>query len=227
MTKSPSKPTITRDITVAYADDHVAVRKGIASYLNVLGGIKVVIEASNGKELLEKIEEASEPPDVCILDLKMPVMNGFDVVPILKKRWKKLKILVLSTYIEELYVVRMIRAGVDGYLSKSCDPEEIKTALVSITSAGKYQSDLFMTGMNIIVDSTIEDVPKLTAKEKICLNYCCTELSYSQIAKAMNCTLKSVEGYRDQLFKKFRVNSRISLVLYVLRTGIVQLDNGL
>ena len=218
--------TVLKEINVAFADDHVAVRKGITAYLKVLGGINVIIEAGNGKELLDKLEVATKLPEVVILDVKMPVMNGFDIVPIIKKRWKKMKILVLSTYIEELYVVRMIRAGVNGYLSKSCDPEEIKDALISITNNGKYQSELFSLGMNSSMD-TQEGIPRLTEKEKVCLNYCCTELNYAQIANAMKTTPKSVEGYRDQLFKKCKVGNRISLVLYALRNGIVQIDNGI
>lgn len=220
--KSSSRKKV---ITVAYADDHVAVRKGIASYLNILGGIRVVMEADNGKELLTKLENAVKKPDVCILDLKMPVLNGFDVVPIIRKKWKDMKILVLSTYVEELYVVKMIRAGVNGYLSKSCDPDEIKDALISIVNEGKYHSKLFIEGMASVMETLSEEPTRLTEKEKILLNYCCSSLNYAEISREMKTTLKSVEGYRDQLFRKCRVNNRVSLVLYALKNGMIQLDN--
>jgi two-component system invasion response regulator UvrY len=215
-----------KKITVAYADDHVAVRKAITSYLHDLGDIEVVIEADNGKELIEKIETSNVVPDVCIIDLKMPVLNGFETVPILRQKWKDIKILVLSTFVEEPYVVKMIRAGVNGYLSKSCDPEEIKAALLAIHNEGRYYSELFMENVALAIQQEQEKPTRISEKERVFLIHSCSDMSYAEIALKMKCTVKSVEGYRDNLFRKLGVNSRVSLVLYAIKSGLVPIENN-
>ncbi len=213
-------------ILVAYADDHTAVRKGIIAFITALGGIKVVIEANNGAELIKAMEQAETVPEICIIDIKMPVMNGFETISVLKQKWKNVKVLVLSTFIEELYVLKMIRLGANGYLSKSCDPEEIKAALVSIRNNGMYFSDFFSQKIAVALDNRHIKLPKLTEKELQLLKYCCSDHTYVQIAEMMNTTQKSVEGYRDSLFRKLKVNSRVSLAMFAIKSGIVTVDQG-
>lgn len=213
-------------VTVAYAEDHTAVRKSIISYIHGLGGIKVVIEAANGKELIEKIEKADVKPDLCIVDIRMPLMNGFEAISVIKQKWKEIKTLVLTAFAEEMYVLRMIRAGVNGYLSKDCDPEEIKEALLSIYRTGIYYSELFAQKIAIALHSKKINVPDFTDREQTFLKHCCTDLTYTQIAQIMKSTPKSVEGYRDSLFRKLKVNSRVSLALFAVQTGIVPLECG-
>src|SRR5690606_33677819 len=126
------------EIHIAYADDHTAVRKGIISFLSGLGGIVVDIEANNGKELIKQLEKVKRLPDVCLLDINMPQMDGFETLVEIKKRWQSMKVLILTVHDAELYVIRMIRNGANGYLLKSCDPEEIKKALFTIDTKGVY-----------------------------------------------------------------------------------------
>ncbi|WP_118975275.1 response regulator transcription factor [Taibaiella koreensis] len=213
-------------VLVAYAEDHVAVRKGITSYLHYLGDVNIIIEASNGKELITKLEKSDRWPDICLLDIKMPEMNGFETVSVIKKKWPDMKMLILSTFSEELYVVRMIRAGVNGYLSKSCEPTEIKKALIAIRDKGIYYSDLFLQKMTIAAQEHKLKTAQLTEKELCFLKHCCSDLTYIGIAKLMKCTPKSVEGYRDSLFRKLRVSSRVSLALFAVQLGIILIDNG-
>lgn len=213
-------------VTIAYAEDHVAVRKSITTYLNQLGGIQVVAEAGNGKELIEILESGDVIPDVCLIDLKMPVLNGFETVPILRQKWKDIKILVLSAFEEELYVVRMIRAGVNGYLSKYCEPEEIKEAILAINDKGRYYSGLYLQHIPLAAQQEHKQPAKFSERERLFLIHSCSDLTYAEIARKMKCSIKSVEGYRDNLFKKLEVNSRISLVLYAIKSGLVPLENG-
>lgn len=213
-------------VTVAYAEDHTAVRKGIISYMQSLGGVEIVIEAANGKELIEKIDKAPVKPDLCMIDIRMPLMNGFEAVAIIKQKWESIKTLVLTTFAEEMYVLRMIRAGVNGYLSKDCDPEEIKKALLTIYRTGIYYSELFAQKIAIALHNNKISVPDFTAREQDFLKHCCSDLTYIQIAHLMKCTPKSVEGYRDSLFKKLKVNSRVSLALFAVQSGIVPLESG-
>ena len=213
-------------ITIAYAEDHVAVRRAITTYLDKLGGIEVVAEAGNGKELIEKIESCDIIPDVCLIDLKMPVLNGFETVPILRQKWKDIKILVLSAFEEEPYVVKMIRAGVNGYLSKYCEPEEIKEAILAINDQGRYYSELYLQHIALAAEQDRKQPAKFSERERLFLIHSCSDLTYAEIARKMKCSIKSVEGYRDNLFKKLEVNSRISLVLYAIKSGLVPIENN-
>lgn len=213
-------------VLIAYAEDHTSVRKSIISYIHDLGGIKVIIDAANGKELIEKIEESDVKPHVCLIDIRMPELNGFETISTIKQKWKGIKTLVLTTYVEEMYVLRMIRAGVNGYLSKACDPEEIKEAVLSIHQKGIYFSDLFAEKLAIALQRQESKIPNFTEKELTFLKYCCSDMTYLQIAQVMKSTPKSIEGYRDSLFKKLQVNSRVSLALFAVRSGIVPMESG-
>ncbi|XZF13924.1 response regulator transcription factor [Chitinophagaceae bacterium MMS25-I14] len=211
-------------IHVAYADDHATVRKGIITFMGELGGISVDIEAGNGKDLLKQLEQAEHVPDICIIDINMPEMNGFDTLIEIKKRWPNMKTLVLTIFDHELYIIRMILNGANGYLLKSCDPTDIKKALVSIYNNGIYHSELVSSQFLHAIKNKEIKLPNFTEKELQVLKYCCSDLSYAQIAKNMNTTARSVEGYRDSLFKKLKVNSRVSLALYAVQAGITPLE---
>ncbi|WP_118952338.1 response regulator transcription factor [Taibaiella helva] len=212
-----------RKILVAFADDHTTVRKTVAAFLTGLGGIEVVVQAANGKELIDAIEALETKPDVAILDINMPVMNGFETVQMLKERWEGIKILVLTTFMDELYVCKMIRYGANGYLSKDCDPEEIKRALVAIKEQGMYYSDFFVEKMAVVVKDKKKE-PRITERELQFMKHCISDLTYFQIASLMKTTQKSVEGYRDSLFRKLGVNSRVGLAVFAIKSGLVTID---
>lgn len=216
----------TNPIKIAFADDHTAVRRGIISFLSVMEGINVIIQAENGRELIEKIDNSSTKPDIIIMDINMPEMTGFEAVPLIRAKWPDMKILVLSTYTEDMYIVRMIRLGVNGFLPKTCDPEEIEAALLAIHHHGFYDSNLFREKTFLASQSDKYKLPTLTAKELAFIKLCCSELTYSQISQQMHTTPKSVEGYRDMIFRKLNLGSRVSLVLFAIRTGIVTIDTS-
>jgi len=212
-----------QNIYVAYADDHTAVRKGIIAFLHSLGGIDVFIEADNGNELIGKIYKSPIIPDVCILDIKMPEMDGFETLNLLRSKWPKIKVLILTTFVDELYIIRMVQLGANGYLAKSCDPEEIKKALIAIHEEGFYFSRLFSPRINSEPEAKL---PRITEREFRLLKYICEDLTYGQIASLMNTTQRSVEGYRDSLFRKLNVNNRVSLALFAIKAGIVPIEGG-
>lgn len=212
-----------KKILVAFADDHTTVRKTVAAFLNGLGGIEVIAEAGNGKELIDAIAASERQPDVVILDINMPVMNGFETVLRLKERWEHIRILVLTTFMDELYICKMIRYGANGYLSKDCDPEEIKQALVAICEQGMYYSDLFVEKMAVVVKDKKKE-PRITERELQFLKHCLSDLTYFQIAALMKTTQKSVEGYRDSLFRKLGISSRVALAIFAIKSGLVTID---
>jgi DNA-binding NarL/FixJ family response regulator len=212
-----------KKILVAFADDHTTVRKTVAAFLTGLGGIEVIIQAANGKELIDAIEASERKPDVVVVDINMPVMNGFETVLRLKERWEHIRILVLTTFMDELYVCKMIRYGANGYLSKDCDPEEIKRALVAICEQGMYYSDFFVEKMAVVVKDKKKE-PRITERELQFMKHCISDLTYFQIASLMKTTQKSVEGYRDSLFRKLGINSRVGLAIFAIKSGLVTME---
>lgn len=214
------KPTI----PIVYADDHDAIRKSLARYLEDLGGISVLIETGDGKELIHRMSHAESLPSVCVIDIHMPAMDGFTLIAEIQKRWPGMPVLVLTVFQNECYIIRMIKLGARGYLLKSCKPEEIKDAIVSIHESGYYYSDA--AGPRLfrqVLDGKVKNL-EFSEMELAVIRYSCTELSYGKIAEELGTSRKSVEGYRDRLFQKLGINSRVSLALFAIQSGIVTLD---
>ena len=211
-------------ITIAYADDHKIVRQGIIEFINGFGGMRVDIEASNGRELIDSIEKTPSLPDVCILDISMPVMNGFEAAIEIRKRWPSIKLLALTMFHEDIYIIRMLLCGATGYLVKNCDPEEVKKAIIAVYNNGAYFSDAPTRNLFNAVRNGHVKLPNITAKESELLKHFCTELSYAEIAAKVGTTARSVEGHRDSLFKKFNTNSRVTLAILAIQFGFVPLE---
>ncbi len=205
-------------INIAMADDHAMLRKSLAEMLNNTKEIHVSIDAGNGKELIEKLHAAAGLPDICVLDVNMPDMNGYDTAKEIKSLWPDMKILALSMYETEFNVIKMLRNGANGYMLKDADPAELRKAIVEIHHHGFYHSDL-VTGriINMIQSRSVKE---LDDKETQFLQLCCTELTYKEIAEKMFKSPRTIDGYRDDLFAKLNITSRTGLVLFAINTGI-------
>jgi DNA-binding NarL/FixJ family response regulator len=213
------------EIKIAYADDHALVRKGITDYIRSFGpAYKVTIQAANGLELLEQLTQASELPDLCILDIFMPVMNGLEALVKIRERWPRMKALVLTAHNTDYYMLQFLRAGANGFLQKSCEPEELKNAVTAIYEHGVYSSDAAVYKYHKSEDNHEHIVPEFTDMEIAVLKLCCSDLSYTQIAQKLNTTMHSVDWYRSSLFKKLQVASRSGLVMFAIQFGLVELD---
>jgi len=210
-------------VHIAYAEDHVALRRSLIHLLTQMGDIAVDIEASNGRELIEKLGHCTNHPDVCLLDIGMPEMNGFETLVELKKQWPAMHVLVLSQHNLEQYIIRMISYGAGGYMLKDSEPEEIKTAILQMKNIGHYYSNLVPKRWADAIEHHQIKPIELTEMEKLILRHCCSDLSYEEIGKVLRTSKRSVEGHRDVLFKKLNVNSRVSLAIYAVRFGFVLL----
>ncbi|HYD21168.1 MAG TPA: response regulator transcription factor [Flavipsychrobacter sp.] len=208
-------------INIAIADDHEMVRMGLSTLIESFEGFRVVIQAGNGQELLEKIERAVSMPAICVVDVSMPVMNGYDTVAAIKGRWPEIKILALTMLDNEFCVVKMIANGADGYILKGDNSGQLKKALLALYDTGSYYSDLISNKLFHAIQTKSQQSPALSEKEVQVLRYVCSDLTYVQIGEKMGISARSVESYRDSLFVKFKVNSRVSLALFALRLGIV------
>lgn len=221
--------TFTTPVKLAIVDDHKLFRKGLISLIEMVSGNYVILfEADNGLELQQKIDK-NNLPDMVLMDVNMPGMHGFESVEWLQDHYPDVKILVISMLEKEETIVRMLKLGVKGYLCKDVEPKELQEALEAIEKKGFYYTD-FITGK--LVHSLQSGYPgarenvglnKMNDREKEFLQFACSEMTYSQIADKMFLSPKTIDGYRNSLFEKLHVKSRVGLVLCAIRHGWVNL----
>jgi two-component system invasion response regulator UvrY len=213
-------------ISIAIADDHVMVRKGIVGILASFPGFSVSIEADDGQELIDKINQCSQIPEVCILDISMPVMNGFETAEALKKKWPDINILVLTAIKDEYAIIRMLRQGAKGYVLKSSHPRELHQALIDLYSGKYYSSELLSNNLlKLVVNGKSYLLPKISTVELRLLKYYCEGKENKEISTLMDVSVRTIEGYRNGLFSRLQVNTKVDLIIFALRTGLVSLDS--
>lgn len=211
-------------IKIALVDDHVLFRKGLASLIKLFSGYRVTLEAANGKDFIRQLNPA-ECPDIVLLDISMPEMDGFETAAWIRDHHPEIKVLALSTMDSEASIIRMVRQGAKGYVLKDAEPEELKRAFDEVLRFGYFFNDLVthrvmkaLTGVANSIDATFE---KLSDRELEFLKHSCSELSYTQIADIMCVSPRTVEGYRNSLCEKLGLKTRTGLAIYAIKNGIV------
>lgn len=200
-------------------------RKGIAELLLGFGGFEILTDASNGRELIEKVSALPVPPDICLLDVNMPELNGYDTLARMRQQWPAMKFLALSMYDHEFSIIKMLRNGANGYILKDSDPAQLKKALEDIYYKGFYHSELVSGRLiSMLKQGTDYNQIQISEREQQFLIHCCSELTYKEIAQLMKLSVRTVEGYRDGLFEKLGLKSRSGLVIYALKNGLVTLN---
>lgn len=213
-----------RKVKVIVADDHVLMRNALSRLVGTLEGYEVLAEADNGRDLKDKIQQHLVP-DIVLLDVNMPEMDGFQTTQWLHKNYPHIRVLVLSMLSDERTIIKMFRLGAKGYLLKNTEPEELKKALDAIVAKNVYLSDYvsgkLVSGLNKY--NELDEKPVfLVEREKELLRWVCSELSYKDIAEKMNLSPRTVDDYRQALFTKLKVHSRVGLVLYAIRNALVE-----
>ena len=214
---------------VALVDDHVLLRSGIASLIRGFGEYEVLFEACGGKDLIRQLNY-SRLPDIILLDINMPEMDGYETACWLRRHHPEIKVLALSMYDSDNSIIRMLKNGAKGYILKDIDAGELRLALDSVLEKGFYYTDL-VTGKLIHTISTL-DGPEMRVRRVLSLNerevefmkLVCTEWTYKEIADRMYLSPRTIDGYRDTLFEKLNVRTRVGLAMYAVRNGIVSLD---
>jgi len=205
-------------IHIAIVDDHTLFRNGVASLMGEFEELKVIFEAENGEQMQQML--ANHPkPHVILMDINMPVMNGYDATRWLKDKYPQIKVLALSMFEDDKAVIRMIKSGASGYVLKESRPRDLLEAIKTIAEKGVYINDL-VSGKLIRSVTTADDAPVLTLKELEFLKLCCSELTYKEIADQMYVSPRTVDNYRESLFQKLNIKSRTGLVLYAIQNEI-------
>lgn len=215
------------DIRISLVDDHTLFRKGMAELINSFKGYKVIAEADNGKQFIRAFN-GRERPDIVLLDINMPEMNGYETALWLKENWPQVKVLALSMYDMEESIIKMLKAGAKGYLLKDADPEELLTSLNEVSKNNFYHSHL-VNGVLLksLIPSDNESASlKINDREMQFLKLACTEMTYKEIADQMCLSPRTIDGYREALFEKLHVKSRVGLVMFAIREGLVAAADG-
>ncbi len=218
-------------IRVALVDDHQLFREGLSELIRGFQQYEVVIEAENGQDFIHQLD-GKTPPDIVLLDINMKMMDGYETAAWLKEHHPETKVLALSMYENEHAVIRMLRLGVKGYVLKDIKKQELQQALTSLVQKGYYYTEL-VTGKLIHAINNLDDIQPassiraltaLNPRELEFLKLACSELTYKDIAVRMNVSAHTVDGYRDALFEKLQVKSRVGLVLYAIKNKIFMIE---
>lgn len=219
---------------VALVDDHVLLRNGLANLIRSFGEYQVLFEARNGADFIRQLQPP-HLPEIVLLDINMPDMDGYETAIWLKRNFPDIKILALSMYDMDNSIIRMLKNGAKGYILKDSSPYELKKALDSLVCKGFYYSEM-VTGKLIHTlgclhsvqtvktpkpEGVIQSAMRLNDREVEFLKLACTELTYKEIAGQMYLSPRTIDGYRDSLFEKLNVRTRVGLVLYAMRNGLV------
>ena len=214
------------EVAITLVDDHVIVRNGLKSLIEVLGNYKVVNQYDNGQRFIDDLDKMGTP-DLVIMDLNMPELNGLETMRLLNKLKPDWKILILTLESDDKTIIELFRLGVRGYLPKSCSAEVLKTAIENTIEEGYYHSDILRTA--IMSDAGFGNTrkhqppPALTEREKQFLQFVCdpAEYTYEIMAEKMTVSRRTIDGYRESLFEKLNVKSKTGLVLYAIKNKLV------
>lgn len=216
-------------IKVFLVDDHHIVRSGLRSELSKNANILILEEASNGKEALLKLE--SIVPDVILMDISMPEMNGIKATELIKERMPNVKIIALTMHDNNNYAAELIRLGASGYILKDSNPEEIVNAIITVSHNGLYFSPQINMDMihhhveNNRVSKRSVLTGSLTAREVDILKYLVNGFSNKEIAKELSISVRTVETHREHINRKLNMKSLAELTKYAIAEGIINIAN--
>ncbi|WP_159473331.1 response regulator transcription factor [Chryseobacterium sp. 18068] len=210
--------------TIVIVDDHLLIAKALEGIIDNFNDFKVIDVAENGKDMIDKFESGQTIPDIILLDISMPVMNGFETASWLKENHPNIKVMALSMQGDDNSVIKMIRNGAKGYLLKNTHPKDLEIALTKLSSDGFFYPDWAskIIFSNMSDEKNNEKKKKISEREKEFLTYTVTELSYKEIAEKMCCSPRTVESYRDQLCEKFDLKTRVGLAVFAIKNGFAE-----
>ena len=206
--------------TILIVDDHTLFAQSLQGLVNSFQEYEVIKVLKNGQELVDYFNANNKRPDILLLDIRMPVMDGISTMMWLKENFPEQKTLALTMELDEEIIIKMIKFGCRGYLLKDIDPEEFLYALECVWSNGYYYSEEIA---QILDHPSNRNYGDLTAREVEFLNLACSEKTYKEVAAEMNLSPKTIDGYRESLFEKLQVKNRVGMVLFAVKNKIVSL----
>lgn len=212
-------------IKIVLVDDEILFRKGISFLLEKEKNIKVIFEASDGSELISFLKESSIHPDIIIMDLKMPILNGVEATKLIRNEFPKIKIIALTSYNSKSFVANMISVGAVSYLVKNATPQELLLTINEVAAKGFYYDEFVMKNIqeNMCVSKNIKsylDNNFLTSRELEILKLICEQKNTVEIAEKLFISPRTVEGHRNNLLLKTESKNIAGLVVYAIQNEI-------
>lgn len=215
-------------LKLAIADDHELFRKGFISMLSGISDFEFIHEAANGQELLDKV--AKEAPDIVLMDLQMPVMDGMQATEILLEKFPQVKVIVVSMYDEDRFVIHMLEKGVQGYLLKDTSPDEVEKAIRRVALEGFYYSDFVSRAMHRKMVNRLPNKQPffpnstnvgLSNREQEVLQLLCDGLSTSEISDKLFISSRTVEGHRLRILEKTGTKNTAAAVAFAYKNHLI------
>ncbi|MCP9753895.1 DNA-binding response regulator [Lacihabitans sp. CCS-44] len=212
--------------TIALADDHHLIRNALVELINRFEGFQVIFDVADGQQFMDYLQQ-NQAPDIALIDINMPEKNGYETTEYLTNHYPQIKTLALSVEDNEESIIRMLRCGAKGYLLKDTDTVNFRTALEIVRDKGYYHSELvsntLLRSLHKPNGSTTKPVIQFQAREQEFLELACSELTYKEIADKMCLSPRTIDGYRENLFIKLELKSRVGLVLFAIKNGLVNI----
>lgn len=210
--------------SVVIVDDHTLFSKALGELVGNFNDFDIQYYCKNGKECIDKISSSPSHPDIILMDINMPVMNGVEATQHLTTHYPNIKVIALSMNDDEYHIIEMLRAGAKGYLVKDISPVVLRRALSEVATRGFYYSENVTSRLVAsIQENDGSDKHDFKENELIFLKLSCSQKTYKEIAAEMYLSPKTIDGYRESLFRKLGVRSRVGMVLYAIKHGICEL----
>jgi len=211
-------------LKIGMVDDHILLRDALADVIGNFSRCRVMVKCDNGKDFIDYIRNASLP-DLIFLDINMPVMDGYDTAQWIKDNHPEINMIVLTMFDSEIALIRLLQCGVKAFLKKDAHPKELQYAIESVMNTGYYYSQTSSGKLANVLRNPHRNFTtysvSLSSNEIAFLKFSCSEMTYKEIAQQMYISPRTIDNYRDSLFEKLQVKSRVGLAMYAVKNGIV------
>ncbi|MFN8243274.1 MAG: response regulator transcription factor [Ferruginibacter sp.] len=214
-------------IHIAFADDQALFRKGMIGLINSFKGVRVMIEAQNGEELLERLAISDSPVQVALIDISMPVLNGIETMQQIRKKYPRIKNIILTVHEEEKYINKLIEEGANAYLAKNAEIEEVEKAIHAVVNNDYYFNEHTIQAMHNYMQGKkgrAHDLFDLTKREQEILLLICQEYTSPEIAARLYISERTVNGHRNNLLAKTGCKNTAGLVLFAIKNQLLDID---
>ena len=218
---------MTNSVRIALVDDHLLFRRGIEAILRASDSTEIVFETGEGQDFLDWLSEKKTPPEVVLLDIEMPGINGIQMAEELRKTYPGIRIIILSMHFRENLIAGLVEKGVHGYLPKNCDPGELLNAISTVQRTGFYFNEAVLKAMQKNMSGVKKRAPDvtmgfgITPREKEVLELICRENTTAEIAEKLCLSMRTVDGHRNNLLQKTGAKNSAGLVLFAVRHRII------
>lgn len=215
-----------KPIHIAIVDDHVIMRQGLISLLAEYEEINILFDANNGKELMDNLKTSK--PDIVLLDIAMPVMNGKEALEKMQLKYPKIKVIIMTNYFHDEHIIEFVKAGANAFLPKNCDIDKLLDAINYVYEHGNY----FDNRVSAILAAMLKKTPiankvvadtEFTKQEIKVIKLVCMKRSNAEIAEELHVTIRTIESHRYNISKKTNTTNTMDLIDHAVRNGILDL----